>query len=391
MKKRPRVVLLVETSNSYCRELLRGIYAYIQENGPWSTYLTEQARGDPAPKWVLDNLQGDGIIARIENRRIAEAVMKTGLPVVDVSAARIVPEIPWVETDDAAMARLAAEHLLDRGFRHFGFVGNDRFHWSKWREEEFVRVVKQAENTCSVFRPQPSGRRLPMNLMEEEKQLVTWIQKLPKPTGVMACYDVRGQQLLDVCHRIGVAVPDEMAVVSVDNDEMLCSLSDPPLSSVIPNTHQTGYEAARMLDRLMSGKSSGKHSLKIAPLGIATRQSSDVLAVADHHISQAMHFIREHACEGIKVDDVLKAVPLSRRVLEHRFKRLLGYSPHDEILRMQFQRVVELLSETALPLATIAEHAGFRHAEYLSVAFKKRYNVTPSEYRRQNQRGNVRK
>jgi LacI family transcriptional regulator len=388
IKKRPRVVLLVETSNSYCRELLRGIYAYIQENGPWSTFLTEQARGDPAPKWVLDNLQGDGIIARIENRRIAQAVMKTGLPVVDVSAARIVPEIPWVETDDAAMARSAAEHLLDRGFKHFGFVGRDQFHWSKWREEEFVRVTSQAGNTCSVFRTQPFGRRLPMNLMEEEKQLVSWIQKLPKPVGVMACYDVRGQQLLDVCRRVGVAVPDEMAVVSVDNDEMICSLSDPPLSSVIPNTHQTGYEAARMLDRLMHGKSAGKHSMKIAPLGIATRQSTDVLAVADHNISQAMHFIREHACEGIKVDDVLKAVPLSRRVLEHRFKKLLGYSPHDEILRMQFQRVVELLSETALPLATIAEHSGFRHAEYLSVAFKKRFGVTPSEYRRQHQRGN---
>ena len=385
MKKRPRVVLLVETSNSYCRELLKGIYAYIQESGPWSTFLTEQARGDPAPKWVLDNLQGDGIIARIENRHIAQAVMKTGLPVVDVSAARVVPEIPWVETDDAAMARLAAEHLLDRGFKHFGFVGSDQFHWSRWREEAFVQATTHAGGTCAIFRPQPSGRRLRMNLMEEEKQLVAWIQKLPRPVGVMACYDVRGQQLLDVCHRIGVAVPDEMAVVSVDNDEMLCSLSDPPLSSVIPDSYRTGYEAVRMLDRLMSGKSPGKHSLKIAPLGIVTRQSSDVLAVADHHISQAMHFIREHACEGIKVDDVLKAVPLSRRVLEHRFKKLLGYSPHDEILRMQFQRVTELLNNTALPLASIAEHAGFRHAEYLSVAFKKRFGITPSEYRRQHQ------
>src|SRR5262249_41594260 len=172
MKKRPRVVLLVETSNSYCRELLRGIYAYIQENGPWSTFLTETARGDAAPKWVLDNLQGDGIIARIENRPIAQAVMKTGLPVVDVSAARIVPEIPWVETDDAAMARLAAEHLMDRGFKHFGFVGNDRFHWSTWREEEFVRATTQAGHTCSVFRAQRTSRGVPLNLMEEEKQLV---------------------------------------------------------------------------------------------------------------------------------------------------------------------------------------------------------------------------
>jgi LacI family transcriptional regulator len=386
MKHRPRVVLLIETSNSYCRELIRGIYAYIQEHGPWSTFLTEQARGDPAPKWVLDNLQGDGIIARIENRRIAHAVMKTGLPVVDVSAARIVPDIPWVETDDAAMARLAAEHLIDRGFKHFGFVGNNRFHWSIWRQNEFARVTTQAGYTCSVFRPKPHGRRMPMNLSEDERQLVAWIRQLPKPVGVMAAYDVRGQQLLDVCHRIGVAVPEEMAVVSVDNDEMLCNLTDPPLSSVIPNTHTTGYEAARLLEQLMAGKSPRNHSRKIAPLGIATRQSSDVLAVPDHDISQAMHFIREHAYEGIGVDDVLKVVPLSRRVLEHRFKKLLGYSPHDEIMRIQFQKVTKLLNETALPLATVAEQAGFRHGEYLSVAFKKRFGMTPSEYRRQHRR-----
>jgi LacI family transcriptional regulator len=383
MKHRPRVVLLIETSNSYCRELVRGIYAYIQEHGPWSTFLTEQGRGDPAPKWVLDNLQGDGIIARIENRRIAHAVMKTGLPVVDVSAARLVPEIPWVETDDAAMAKLAAEHLIDRGFKHFGFVGNSQFHWSSWRQEEFVRVTKQAGAVCSIFRPQRHHRRLPLNLVEEEKQLVAWIHKLPKPVGVMAAYDVRGQQLLDVCHRIGVAVPEDMAVVSVDNDEMLCNLADPPLSSVIPDTYTTGYQAARMLAQLMAGKTPRPHSLKIAPLGVATRQSSDVLAVPDHDISQAMHFIREHGCEGINVNDVLKVVPLSRRVLEHRFKKLLGYSPHDEILRIQFQRVTKLLTETALPLAEVAEQAGFRHDEYLSVAFKKRFGITPSEYRRQ--------
>src|SRR5262249_53356928 len=159
----------------------------------------------------------------------------------------------------------------------------------------------------------------------------------------------------------------------------LCNLADPPLSSVIPNSHSTGYEAARMLEQLMAGKTPRKQSLKIAPLGIATRQSTDVLAVPDPAISQAMPFIPEHACDGINVDDVLKVVPLSRRVLEHRFKKLLGYSPHDEILRMQFQRVTKMLTETALPLATVAEQAGFRHGEYLSVAFKKRFGVTPSE------------
>jgi LacI family transcriptional regulator len=171
MKKRFRVILLIETSNSYCRGILRGIHSYVQEHGAWSTYLTEQGRGDPAPKWLLDNLQGDGIIARIENRRIAAAVMKLGLPVVDVSAARAVPELPWVETDDVAITRMAAQHLLSRGFKHFAFCGDNRYNWSRWREEEFERIIKAAGHPCSIYRRPPGNNHSPPNLFEEEKQL----------------------------------------------------------------------------------------------------------------------------------------------------------------------------------------------------------------------------
>jgi LacI family transcriptional regulator len=386
MKKRRRVALLIETSNSYCRGLLRGIHAYVQEYGPWSTYLTELGRGDPAPKWVIDNLEGDGVIARIENRRIAHAVMNIGLPVVDVSAARTVPELPFVETDDIMIARLAAEHLIERGFHHYAFCGDERYKWSTWREEEFVRIVTQRGHGCPVYRHQPEGGSAPSNMAEEERQLSTWVRQLPKPIGIMACYDLRGQQLLEICRRMGIAVPDEVAVIGVDNDELLCNLSDPPLSSIIPDTHRTGYEAARILDRLMSNKRCKTRELRIAPLGIVTRQSTDVLAIADSDISQAVRFIRQHACDGINVDDVLQAVPLSRRVLENRFKKLLGRTPHDEILRMQFQRVVQLLTESSLPLAKVAEQAGFQHAEYLSVAFKRRYGVPPSHYRQEHHR-----
>ena len=383
MKKRRRVALLIETSNSYCRGLLRGIHAYVQEHGPWSTYLTELGRGDPAPKWVIDNLEGDGIIARIENRRIADAVMKLGLPVVDVSAARTVPELPFVETDDVMIAQMAADHLLERGFNHYAFCGDERYKWSIWREEEFVRIVTGKGHGCPVYRHHPEGGKAPSNMAEEERQLSNWVKQLPKPIGIMACYDLRGQQLLEVCRRMGIAVPDEVAVIGVDNDELLCNLADPPLSSIIPDTHRTGYEAARILDRLMSGKKCATREVRVAPLGIVTRQSTDVLAIADTDISQAVRFIRQHACDGIKVEDVLNAVPLSRRVLENRFKKLLGRTPHDEILRMQFQRVVQLLTESSLPLAKVAEQAGFQHAEYLSVAFKRRFGVPPSRYRQE--------
>jgi LacI family transcriptional regulator len=162
---------------------------------------------------------------------------------------------------------------------------------------------------------------------------------------------------------------------------LLCDLASPPLSSVIPNTHRTGYEAAALLDRLMAGQRVAAKPHLIAPLGVAARQSTDVLAVDDRDVARAVQFIREHACGGINVADVLRAVPLSRRVLEQRFRRLLGHTPHEEILHVRLDRVKQLLAETDLPLYLIADRTGFEHVEYLSVVFKRDTGRTTSACR----------
>jgi LacI family transcriptional regulator len=201
----------------------------------------------------------------------------------------------------------------------------------------------------------------------------------------MACHDFAGLLLLQACHRARVAVPDEVAVIGVDNDELLCELSDPPLSSIVPDTFRTGYEAARLLDQWMLGKRPAG-DIQIDPTGVVTRKSTDALAVADPIVSQAVRFIREHACDGIKVRDVMRQIPLSRAALEIEFKKLLGHTSHEEILRVQFQRVVELLAKSDLTLEKIAERAGFRHAQYLTYSFKQRYGVTPSQYRAEHNR-----
>lgn len=384
MPVRPRlkVALLIETSNAYARGLLDGVVAYMRETHAWSIHLAEHGRGDKPPRWLADWL-GDGIIARIENRAIAEALRHVSMPVVDVSAARLLPALPWVETDDAAFARMAADHLLERGFKQFGYCGDDRFNWSKWRMEPFSKFVSEAGGTCSTFTPE---RRISGDAENEIEEIARWLAGLPKPVGVMACYDLRGQQVLDACRRSGIAVPDEVAVIGVDNDELLCNLSDPPLSSVIPNTHRTGYEAAALLDLLMAGKQVPVLTHLIPPLGVATRQSTDVLAIEDRKVVQAVRFIRERACHGINVADVLRAVPQSRRVLEARFKKLVGRTPHAEILRVQMNRAKELLASTDLSLDAIAERTGFAHPEYLSVAFKRETGLPPSKYRALNRR-----
>jgi LacI family transcriptional regulator len=409
------VALLIETSNAYGRGLLQGVVHYIREHQPWSFYLMEQGRGDDPPAW-LENWRGDGIIARIETPKIASAVLKARVPTVDVSAARLVPKLPWVETDDAQIAQLAVEHLVERGFKHFGFCGDERFNWSVWREKHFCEHVRRfaglSAPAYSARRPDRSAisqrlRRAAVSrkdgtvsslrtpeifcyrsadtrlgdIAAQATDLRRWLKALPKPIGILASYDIRGLQILDACRGAGLAVPDEVAVIGVDNDELMCELAAPPLSSVMPNTHRTGYEAAALLDRMMAGKRVAPVAHLIAPLGVVSRQSTDVLAIDDRDIARAVQFIREHACSGINVGDVLRAVPLSRRVLEQRFQKLLGHTPREEILHVRLNRVKQLLIETDLSLYLIAERAGFEHVEYLSVVFKRETGRTPSAFR----------
>jgi LacI family transcriptional regulator len=378
-RARRAVALLIETSNGYARGLLNGIIAYVREHERWSIYLGEHGRGDDPPRW-LRRWRGDGIIARIENDRIANAVVESGLPAVDVSAARKVAPLPWVETDDRAIADAGARHLLERNFRQLAFCGDDRFNWSRWRCQHFQHIAAQAAVPCSIYRPSARARR-DWDAMENE--IGRWLLSLPRPVGVMACYDIRARHVLDACRRVGLAVPDQVAVVGVDNDEFLCDLSDPPLSSVAPDTGRTGYEAAALLDRLMSGRERQHgQAIFVEPLGVVTRRSTDVLALGDADVSAAVRFIREHACDGIAVKDVLEKVPLSRRVLEGRFRKLLGRTPHDEIARIRLERVRQLLRETRLPLWDIAGRSGFRTAEYLATAFRREFGTSPDAYRK---------
>lgn len=377
-----KVALLIETSNAYARGLLHGIMAYIREHRPWSIYLAEHGRGDQPPGWIA-RWQGDGIIARVENPSMAQALRRLKVPIVDTSAARLMPSLPWFETDDAAIACLAFQHLRDRGFKRFAYCGDPRFNWSNWRREHFERAVSADGGQCFLYKP---TRSFSPDDTKQVDDIARWVKKLPKPVGVMTCYDYRGQQVLDACRQLGVPVPDEVAVVGVDNDELLCELSHPPLSSVVPNTHRTGYEAAALLDEMMSGRKADGITHLIAPLGVATRQSTDVLAIEDRNVALAVHYIRAQACNGINVRDVLKAVPQARRQLEGRFKVLLGRTPHEEIIRVQLNRVQQLLAETDLPLSEVAERAGFAHVEYLSVVFKKKVGMPPSQYRAKNRR-----
>ncbi|HWA98938.1 MAG TPA: DNA-binding transcriptional regulator [Pirellulales bacterium] len=379
MRRRPVVALLVETSNAYARGLVEGIVGYVRKHDAWSLYLPELRRGEVPTDWST-RWKGDGIIARIENAKTAEAVARTRLPIVDVSAARLLPNVPWVETDDDAIVRAAFEHLRERGFRSFAYCGDPRFNWSRWREERFVQLAAAGGARCDVFRTNATTRR-GSSWTEEHRRLCDWVRALAKPVGILACYDIQAQRLLDACREADVAVPEAAAVLGVDDDRLLCDLCTPSLSSVQPDTYRTGYQAAELLDRQLRGESVDAGGYRIPPRGIAVRQSTDVSAINDPAIAEAIRFIREHACDGVNATDVFRRSGLSRRVFEARFQKTVGRTPHEEILRIKLERVQRLLTETSLTLTEIADRTAFLHVEYLSVAFKRVVGVSPSRYR----------
>jgi LacI family transcriptional regulator len=379
----PHVALIVETSTAYGRAILSGISQYVREYGPWTVYIEQRSLQDPAPPW-LERWAGDGIIARASTPQSARKLAKTGVPTVDLNDQVRGLGLPQIHSDHAAIARLAADHLIDRGFRHFAYFGFPIFEWSVRRQDAFTNHVLAAGHQFHEGLP---GRRVHWSHQQaswedEIEGVAQWVKRLPKPLGIMAGNDIRGIQMLDACRRAGVAVPEEVAVVGVDNEELVCLLAYPPLSSVVPDAYRVGYESAALLDQMMKGHPVTEMLRSIPPISVATRQSSDVTAIANPCLASAMQFIRESACQGIGVDDVLAHLSVSRSVLQRLFRKELGQTILDAITATRMQRVKQLLAETDLSLNDIADRAGFSYVEYLSTSFRHHTGQSPSSYRR---------
>jgi len=381
LARRPKVALFIETSNAYARGLLAGVKDFIRCQETWNVHLAEHGRGDLPPGW-LTHWDGDGVLARVETPKIAHALSALRAPVVDLSSHRHLPGVPTVTTDNEGIARLAFHHFSERAFRRFAYCGVDRFSWSLARGREFEQFVQKAGYSCEHYVAPPA---VASETDAETEAIAGWLLQLPHPIALFCAYDARGQQVLEACRRAGLSVPEQVAVLGVDNDDLLCELSSPPLSSVIPDAQRTGWAAAELLSSLMRGEKLAPDLHVIPPLGVSSRQSTDVTAVEDVHVAQAAHFIRDHACSGIDVGDVLAVVPMARRVLERRFRALLGRTLREEITRVQLQRVRDLLVGTELSLAEIAGRTGFRYVEYLTVVFKREFGQPPSVYRQEQQ------
>ena len=377
VRQTPHVALIVETSSHYGREILVGVTRYLRTHRPWSVFL-EQHLDSAVPAW-FGRWAGNGVISRAADPGVLLPLVARGVPVVDVSDRRpAVADLPRVNSDDDAIGRMAADHLWERGYRHFAFCGFAGERWSDCRRAGFVgRLADRGRDGPTSDTPWV-GRMWE----REQDSLARWLAALPRPLGVFAANDFRGQQVLDASRRAGLRVPGDVAVVGVDDEPVVCELCDPPLSSIRPDAARVGFLAAELLDAMMGTEPRAVTSQRVPPVGVSARQSSDALAVDDPETAAAVAYIRANACRGATVADVLRHTGLSRSDLERRFRRHLGRSPHEELGRVRLDRAKELLAGTDLKVGVIADRVGFAHAEYLCVFFKRAEGETPGEYRR---------
>lgn len=330
---------------------------------------------------ALREVQPDGIVAGIGSLDLLRRIRQTAIPFVNVSNRLIPPPTPAVLVDERATGRMVAEYFLRRGFRRFAFCGFANHNYSVERKAGFADALRAAGFECACF-----DQRLGEGPNEAARLTVgvkPWLLQLPRPVAIMACNDFRASQVVGACMQLGIRVPNEVAVVGVDNDDLFCLLAETPLSSVAVPADQIGYRAAALLLDQLSGRADSRTILRVAPREVVTRQSSDILAVADPVVARAMRLIQTQAHRPLYVAEVAAAVGVSQRGLERRFETALGYSPSSAITQSRLDRACQLLVGTDCSIGEVAEASGFGQARELTANFRKRLGMPPSAYRRQ--------
>ncbi|MGR5142265.1 XylR family transcriptional regulator [Photobacterium sp. DNB23_23_1] len=392
MNKKLRINLLFNANKTYDRQVIEGIGEYLQASQcNWDIFLEDDFTTH------IENIQawqGDGIIADFDNPEIARLLTGTDIPVVGVGGSYEdsdeYPDVPYVATDNQALVELAFQHLKDKGLQHFAFYGfadDEDKRWANEREKAFKKIVKREGYASSVYRGNDTK---PHTWQYDMNRLADWLQMLPTPTGIIAATDSRARHLLQMCDHLNLMVPDKISIIGIDNEELARYLARVSLSSVAQGCKEMGYRAAKMLHKHIDAKANGdcpkvlKQKFKrvlVPPSQVHHRQSSDYQALNDTYVIQAMHFIRQNACKGIKVDQVLSYVGISRSNMEARFKKERGHSIHQELHNSKLEKSCNLLKSTSLPIVEIAEICGYPSLQYMYSVFKKNLNKTPKEFR----------
>lgn len=383
----PQVAVLLPTSFKVCRDMRRGILKYVHSHGPWCLHLVEGRAGEQSLAGIHD-WGCTGLIGRLMTPAQVAIVRSLRIPTVlvdpqntRISAAyrTLLARSALVSCDTEAVGRLAADHFLSKHFTHFAYIDEaHRIGWSVRRGMSFAKAVEKAGFSCAVYPRLPAAEQ--DDAGRERGRLCAWLVTLPKPVAVLAAWDGRARQVVDACALAGLRIPDEVAILGVDNDEDLCCATVPSLSSIELDAERAAYAAARELDLLMR-RACRPHRIVYGPVHVVARDSTAGTRVGDPLVARALEFIALNACQGIGVPDVARLVGVSRRVLERRFRARVGGSVLDSITEVRLARVRALLVETSEPVGTVAVAAGFRSLSYLGSLFHHRYGCSMRAYR----------
>lgn len=386
-----KIMLLIESSRAFGRNLLRGISNYARLHGPWDFYRVPPFYRDPYGKYtalaMIDDWGADGLIIR-ENYGFKDKIPKNIPTVISSESEEFIPGCGHVIGDHEGIGKMGAEHLIQLGFKNFAYCGFDDIYWSRVRCKGFCEAIEKVGFTTNIYKQPP----IPPGLLWEREQpyITEWLKTLPLPTGLMACADERSEQVLQACKAAELKVPNEVAIIGADDDEMICELCYPTLSSIAFNTQQVGFKVAALLERMIkSDPPQDERIVFLKPMSISVRQSTDVLATDDTIVAQALHFIKSNSHYQLCVDMVADAINVSRRTLERRFQDVLRLSVHKHIVRNRIEKVEVLLTETDLTLSQIAVKLDFTNHQQIDRYFKQQKGLTPSEFRKQVRMGKV--
>ncbi len=362
----------------FCSQICAGIARFVGERTDWGTFIQPLARADLSD--ALRGWRGDGVICVVNNRKNRSFATSLKVPVVNVTGRFTSPGVPSVIGEDDTVGRMAAEHFISRGFRNFAFFGPRETHFARGRFEGFRDAL--AESGFSVREPPEPSKREASDWVYLLERIGRWLRDLDHPVAVFSSFDRAAHDVIQACVQTGRHIPEEVAVLGVDNDPTWCELSNPPLSSIDQDFEYRGYAAASMLDRLMDGEELPAEPIRVPPGGVVVRRSTDILATDDVSVRAALRFIHEHCDEQLGVDDVAAATHMSRRNIERRFSEALGRTVYDEIRHSRLAKARSLLMRTDKPLMEVALDSGFPSASDLSNAFRRHLDMTPSQYRR---------
>mgnify|MGYP003635383742 CR=1 FL=1 len=377
LKPRKKVALLVETSLGSGRGILRGIAKFARQSGDWQLFHKAGGLSDTLPDWIHD-WEGDAIIARIQGPQMRDELEALNIPVVDVLGV-CENRFPLVHVDNSAIAKIVAAHFRERNFAQFAYYGIAGENWSEQRGDAFAAACRDEGNFHLLNTPRDSGKQRSTPF----RQLQEWVAKLPKPVAIMVCSDQRGLELLEACLSEGIAVPEQVAVVGVDNDTALCEISDPPLSSVRGGHLRAGFEAASLVDQILTKSKTLPSPLLVPPNGIVERESSQIRAIDDEVVARGVRFIRDNLAEPITNSLIAQSVGISRTLFQKRFRESIGQSIREYILEHRIARALHLITGSDFPLAQIADRCGFRHQEYLGQVIKKATGSSPGQIRKE--------